>query len=269
MMVADKCTVAHHYQGVLCSSPISAGGPSRWRRLAQEAATWSHSLPLSASSTIFVRCDSARLDVLKALIIGPADTPYANGCFVFDVYFPSDYPGAPLQIWMETTGGGRVRFNPNLYQDGAVCLSLLNTFEGKPEELWNPLKSTLLQVLVSIQSLILVAEPIFNGPGNEQQFGTAEGTHASRAYNHDIRTMTMRYAILAQLRSRCPIFGEVMRTHFWLKRKEICQQAQGWINEVASDVKDYPSAHNCLKSMRDDLKVIRKCVYKLPKPKDV
>jgi len=41
-------------------------------------------------------------------------------------------------------------------QCGKVCLSLLGTWAGPG---WNPAKSTLLQVLVSIQSLILVPIP--------------------------------------------------------------------------------------------------------------
>ena len=44
-------------------------------------------------------------------------------------------------------------------QCGKVCLSLLGTWAGPG---WNPAKSTLLQVLVSIQSLILVPDPYFN-----------------------------------------------------------------------------------------------------------
>ena len=51
---------------------------------------------------------------------GPADTPYANGCFEFDVYFPVDYPNSPPLINLETTGNHTVRFNPNLYNDGKV-----------------------------------------------------------------------------------------------------------------------------------------------------
>ena len=46
-----------------------------------------------------------------------------------------------------------MRFNPNLYNCGKVCLSLLGTWAGPG---WNPKTSTLLQVLVSIQSLIMV-----------------------------------------------------------------------------------------------------------------
>lgn len=57
---------------------------------------------------------------IQVLITGPADTPYANGCFEFDVYFPQDYPSSPPLVNLETTGGHSVRFNPNLYNDGKV-----------------------------------------------------------------------------------------------------------------------------------------------------
>ena len=59
-------------------------------------------------------------NVLQVLITGPCDTPYANGCFEFDVYFPQDYPNSPPLINLETTGNHTVRFNPNLYNDGKV-----------------------------------------------------------------------------------------------------------------------------------------------------
>ena len=40
-----------------------------------------------------------------------------------------------------------LRFNPNLYADGKVCLSLLGTWHGgDASEKWDPLRSNLLQV---------------------------------------------------------------------------------------------------------------------------
>ncbi|CAF4789353.1 unnamed protein product, partial [Rotaria magnacalcarata] len=80
--------------------------------LAQEQITISTSLPLSFSSTIFVRSDENRMDVMKILMTGPDGTPYSNGCFVFDVYFPNEYPTTPPSINLETTGNHTVRFNP-------------------------------------------------------------------------------------------------------------------------------------------------------------
>lgn len=61
------------------------------------------------------------------------------------------------KVNLTTTGGGSVRFNPNLYANGKVCLSLLGTWRGNGRaEEWNEKTSTLLQVFVSIQSLIFV-----------------------------------------------------------------------------------------------------------------
>ena len=66
---------------------------------------------------------------------------------------------------------------------GKVCLSLLGTWEGQQGEQWNETTSTVLQVLVSIQSLILVPEPYFNEPGYEQEIGTDAGRRHSVDYN--------------------------------------------------------------------------------------
>lgn len=35
------------------------------------------------------------MDLLRAVIVGPAGTPYHDGLFVFDAFFPSDYPSVP------------------------------------------------------------------------------------------------------------------------------------------------------------------------------
>ena len=71
--------------------------------------------------------DETRMDVVKVLLSGPADaqdatqeTPYAFGLFEFAVFIPPDYPNVPPLVNLQTTGGGMVRFNPNLYSDGKV-----------------------------------------------------------------------------------------------------------------------------------------------------
>ncbi|XP_021713192.1 baculoviral IAP repeat-containing protein 6 isoform X3 [Aedes aegypti] len=227
-----RFTISHHFETNVRMAG-DRGHPGRVKRLAQETVTLSTSLPLSYSSSVFVRCDTDRLDIMKVLITGPAETPYANGCFEFDVYFPPDYPNSPMMINLETTGRNTVRFNPNLYNDGKVCLSVLNTWHGRPEEKWNAHTSSFLQVLVSIQSLILVPEPYFNEPGFERSRGTPTGSHSSREYNSNIYQACVRYAMLEQLKNPCPCFKEVIHTHFWLKRNEICAQIEDWIAELS------------------------------------
>lgn len=73
-----------------------------------------------------------------------------------------------------------------------------------------------LQVLVSVQSLILVAEPYFNEPGYERSRGTPSGTQSSREYDGNIRQASVKWAMLEQIRNPSPCFKEVetySRTH--------------------------------------------------------
>jgi baculoviral IAP repeat-containing protein 6 len=204
--------VPFHYENRLKPSQSSTYGPARARRLAQEVSALATSLPLSSSSSVFVRCDENRLDVMKVLITGPSDTPYANGCFVFDILFPEEYPQGPMLVNLLTTGQGTVRFNPNLYNDGKVCLSVLNTWHGRPEEKWNSETSSFLQVLVSIQSLVLVPDPYFNEPGYEQYRGTPYGDQKSLTYNANLYVATIQWAMIHQLQNPSPCFREVPNT---------------------------------------------------------
>jgi ubiquitin-protein ligase len=54
---------------------------------------------------------------------------------------------------------GDILVNPNLYEDGKVCLSILGTWAGDRNETWSATRSSLLQAFVSIQGLVLVKEP--------------------------------------------------------------------------------------------------------------
>jgi ubiquitin-protein ligase len=160
------------------ASRLEGQQKAKAKRLAREVGALSApgGLPLAPGSAICVRTDGERPDKMRAMLTGPADTPYALGAFVFDIYFLADYPlKAPL-VNFDTTGGGRVRMNPNLYADGKVCLSLLGTWHaGHASEKWDPAVSSLSQVLLSIQAMILVDEPWYNEPGADALRGTPEG----------------------------------------------------------------------------------------------
>nr|XP_033324348.1 baculoviral IAP repeat-containing protein 6 [Megalopta genalis] len=263
-----KFAVSYHFEFNMRTAG-ERSHPARVKRLAQEAVTLSTALPLSYSSSVFVRCDTDRLDVMKVLITGPAETPYANGCFEFDVYFPPDYPHSPMLINLETTGRHTVRFNPNLYNDGKICLSILNTWHGRPEEKWNAHTSSFLQVLVSIQSLILVSEPYFNEPGYERSRGTTSGAQSSQEYNANICQATAKWAMLDQIRNPCPCFKEIIHTHFWIKRHEIVAQLEGWIRDMDMHGTDRSFGRtlsfNAL-ALRRHYRLLREELNKLPTP---
>ncbi|KAI4965607.1 hypothetical protein ZWY2020_051285, partial [Hordeum vulgare] len=64
-----------------------------------------------------------------------------------------------------------------------VCLSLLGTWEGHGCEKWNSAHSTMLQVLISIQALVLNEKPYFNEPGYETYANNASGQRTALEYN--------------------------------------------------------------------------------------
>ena len=74
---------------------------------------------------LFVVPDDNDITIVHALITGAFDTPYEGGFFYFILRCPPDYPLRPPRVKLMTTGGGEVRFNPNLYKNGKVCLSIL------------------------------------------------------------------------------------------------------------------------------------------------
>ncbi len=121
-----------------------------------------------------MRAFDDRLDLLRCLIIGPIGTPFANAPFLFDLHLPpSTFPKQPPSMYFYSWSGN-TRISPNLYTSGYVCLSLLGTWSGSGVELWNSSKSTILQLLVSIQGLVMVRQPYFTEPGYEASKGSAQ-----------------------------------------------------------------------------------------------
>jgi ubiquitin-protein ligase len=207
-------------------------GATDMRRLLKEIHSWKDSMPLSASSSVFVRYDEDKLGSFRFLVTGPKDTPYENGCFLFTMTAFDGYPNNPPRITMETTGQGTVRFNPNLYANGKVCLSLLGTWSGSGGEKWNPTTSTMLQVMVSIQSLIFIEQPFFNEPGYENGIGSW-GEKQSESYNKNIRKHTVQWAMVDMLRNPPPEFRDVVHAHFRLKKDEVLERVRAWDIDTA------------------------------------
>ena len=114
--------------------------------------------PLTENGIYYIHDDS---DLLKgyALIIGPEDTPYFGGYYFFELKFPFDYPHTPPKVTY-CTNGEDIRFNPNLYKCGKVCVSLLNTWRG---EQWTSCQ-TISTVLLTLCTL-LCKDPLLNEPG--------------------------------------------------------------------------------------------------------
>ena len=114
--------------------------------------------PLTENGIYYIHDDA---DMMKgyALIIGPSDTPYFGGNYFFEFNYPHDFPHSPPKV-KYMTNGNNIRFNPNLYTCGKVCISLLNTWRG---DQWTSCQS-ISTVLLTLCTL-LCNQPLLNEPG--------------------------------------------------------------------------------------------------------
>lgn len=148
---------------------------------------------------IFYKHDE--VDMLRgtAMIVGPSITPYFGGFFFFKFSFPVNYPYSPPLV-VFCTHGDCVRFNPNLYTCGKVCVSILNTWRGEQWSSCITLKQILLHLI-----LLLNPTPLLNEPGIT--------THSkeSLVYNRIIEFKNVEIAILHMLKcyfhEKQPPFG--------------------------------------------------------------
>jgi len=219
------------------------------KRLAGEFADFPSSLPIHHESSVFFRMCDEKMSHAQMLIIPADGTPYGGGCFIFDIMFPANYPNSPPKVNLATTGHGAVRFNPNLYNCGKVCLSLLGTWDAYSQgEKWNPEVSTFLQVAISIQSLIFVAEPFYNEPGDEDSMGTEWGDQQSRAYNVVIQSGTTKYAMIEMLENPPAAWKDVIETHFTLQGDRALKNVTEWLGAEHNDTKRLAELLNNLRS---------------------
>lgn len=200
-------------------------------RLVSEISSLKKNLPINWDTSCVLRIDKKQANMIKFIISGPKDTPYHNGLYEFHAYFPQEYPNVAPHVLLNTTDGGQVRFNPNLYASGKVCLSLLGTWSGQEGEKWNSEMSTFLQVIISIQSLIMVEDPYFNEPGYERSMHTESGKKRAFEYKDNIRYENLRVAILNQIKNPPEGFEDFTKNHFKAKRQEILETAEKWKEE--------------------------------------
>ena len=153
---------------------------------------------------IYCEFDERNIYNVYSLIIGPKDTPYENGYYLFKLEFPPNYPLSPPKV-LFLTQGSYIRFNPNLYTNGKVCVSILNTWSG-PE--WTA-SCTLNSVLLSILSL-LNSNPIQNEPGWDN---IKSNDLRSLNYNNILKYANVKIAILDMIENppyKFDIFKDLM-----------------------------------------------------------
>ena len=208
-------------------------------KLQKEFKILKNSIILSQDASIFFMAEKDNINKMRFIISGPKNTPYEYGLFIFNMTIPSNYPSRPPFVKLSNTGGKR--FNPNLYDSGKVCLSLLGTWKGDKGESWNSETSTFYQLLISIQSQILIDEPYFNEPGYEKYIGTPTGNNSSKAYNDNIYQYTIDHAMIDLLtvdkNDNYPEFREIINEYFAFHKDDIINTMNLWLGKLPANKK--------------------------------
>ena len=188
-------------QGEVCALAGLASGArpaSRLGRRTQGGATATVEVPQGLPAGVRVWATEGALDRVRFAVAGAAGTPYRLGFFEFEALAPTDYSATPPLVRFAAHGQ---RLHPNLYADGTVCLSLLGTWPARlPGEGWAAATSSLRQVVLSIQGLVL-GDPrlFFAEPGREARRGDP-GAERDADRAHEAAALdTMRHSAAAWL----------------------------------------------------------------------
>lgn len=157
---------------------------------------------------IYVKMFENRLDLISTLIEGPINTPYEGCLFTFDIQLSNEHPNKPPRVHFHAFSTEKL--NPNLYTSGMVCLSLLGTWSGRSTERWT-VKSTIYQLLISIQGLILVEEPYYNEPAYHE----IKGRHSLQSKKYNSKTLKLVIdSMVNQIKNPPEIFKQQILSHY-------------------------------------------------------
>lgn len=180
-------------------------------------------------------------DMMKgyAMIIGPKDTPYFGGYYFFEINYPGDYPHTPPKV-IYKTNGDKVRFNPNLYTSGKVCVSLLNTWHG---EQWTSCQS-ISTILLTLCTL-LCKDPLLNEPGLTKTHRDFDNyTRIIEYKNLEIAVLKMMEQTPNYFPSNFTMFFSEMKENFHNNKKDLLTLIQEHKTELPEKIQISTSVYS-------------------------
>ena len=138
-------------------------------------------------NNIYYKHDDENIMKGYALIIGNKETPYSDGNYLFEFTFPDNYPFEPPKLKF-LTNDGYMRFHPNLYINGKVCLSIINTWNG---EGWTSCNN--------INSILLILTSIFDINSLTFEPGIEKNHYNVKKYDILVAYKNIEYSIIKQI----------------------------------------------------------------------
>ena len=165
---------------------------------------------------IYYKQDEENIYLGHALIIGPKNSLYQYGFYMFKFVFSDAYPVKPPVV-SYLTNNHNIRFHPNLYRNGKCCLSILNTWNG---EQWSSCQS-ISTILLSLL-LLFNNEPLLNEPGITKKHEDFENYNKLiKYYNY----VTAFYEIgTNQLNIQCrKLFEDIITIHYNKNKSKVIE----------------------------------------------
>ena len=162
-----------------------------------------------------------------AVIFGPDDTIYRYGAYHFKFSFPTDYPFSPPKLTF-LTNDGSTRFHPNLYRNGKVCISILNTWKGEQWTSCQSIRSILLMLVTLFHN-----KPLLNEPGIKE-------SHSSFIpYNRIIKYKNIEIAIFKILSKNTHTLNDSSECFYPIYKKYVIENKKN-ILEYVKSIKNLP-----------------------------
>lgn len=169
------------------------------KELTLYAATTEQLEKSGTEQTRFIIYDESYITTMYGVIIGPEDTPYEGGFYLIQMKIPTKYPFIPPECTYLNICGKRQ--SPNLYEEGKICLSLINTWDTPT---WKPCES-MEQILLSIQALVLTENPLDCEPPYDY---SVRNPHLATAYKEIVRFLNFRHNMYNLWHVRHPLLPE-------------------------------------------------------------
>ena len=195
--------------------------------------------PLNDQGIFYIH-NSNNIKKGHALIIGPENTIYSHGFYFFRFTYPDDYPYSPPHVEY-LTNNDKVRFNPNLYRSGKVCVSILNTWSG-PQ--WSSCQS--------ISSVLLTLTTLFHNKPLLNEPGLTESHPTFNVYNKIIKYSSIKIAILDVLNKK---ICKKMYKKFKIQIQENIKKNQEVIIKKINEIDKM--------LLKDDEKVLKMHIYNI------
>ena len=175
-----------------------------------------------------------------AMIIGPESTPYQYGYYLFKFEFSKQYPYEPPRVTYHTNDG-IIRFNPNFYRNGKVCLSILNTWQGEKWSSCQSIRSVLLTLQMTLNEIPLLNEPGINMLQHKKQINI---------YNEILTYKNIELAIIRYLENienipelfRC--FYDIMVEKYYENKEKIIEVIHKNNNSACEPIPKFISIYN-------------------------